>query len=289
MTTSPFQERVTRLAAWIDAHGGALPKNKPKKKSTEEQKLHEWLNYLSFKFRTGRLEAEKLEQLREVRGLAERLASWEHLLKPPTWEQNLDSLERWARAHEDNLPQSKADNTNEAALGKWVSGLQRKCRAGLLRQDQLEQLRRVPAMAPLLAKWEGVQRSFMCWEERCTQLRDWTHRHANGLPRVVDNDTEQKTLAQWLGQTKTAYMQGELIDEQVTQLIEVPGMLERVATWWEDDPRPTVWDQQMCACGPGSSSSPSAGRCQRRVLVPLKKGSSSSGCARRRVGASAAS
>jgi len=233
---APFERRLEQLLVWMEEQGKdvQLPRyrhsNMDEDKDKEERSLATWINFLCAKYRTGTLPPERVEQLRQVPGMGAKLDTWERLLPPPTWDQRCAELEAWSDGHGCSPPQRSSNSTREDSLAKWLMGLRRTFRTGHLTCEQLARLRRIPPAAALLAEWERHSTS-TSWEDRCSQLRDWTNRHAGLLPKEEVSDTEERALAQWIRLAGRSYQEATLTDVQVTQLLQVPGMAEMLARW----------------------------------------------------------
>jgi len=260
-TAKPADSEEIALGVWLSHAKTAYDKHELIDDRLEQlmkipgvpERLADAKSSTDFEDRCQSLQAGKLASIKEVPGAASRLQmerqrghprstlAEEHLtssgcIPPPpdklsdrrlSWEDRCNSLREWISAHNGALPSvGKTVGSQERSLGFWFSKTRRSYRQNKLTNERVAQLMTIPGVRErLLAKAKAPR-----WEARCNALREWIISHDGALPRTAKPaDSEEIALGVWLCDVKKAYNKKQLMDEQLEQLMKIPGVSERLA------------------------------------------------------------
>eukprot|EP00435_Cladocopium_sp_Y103_P049529 s636_g15.t1 len=121
--------------------------------------------------------------------------------------------------------------TNFVEEHGYILYCRKKFRANALSEAQLLQLREIPQMTRLMETWDDeVPDRTDTFAERCMMLKKWEAIH-HRLPKRQHCSQEEKFLVHVLHEVGRAFRGGQLKDDQIHQLEEIPGMPQRLEKW----------------------------------------------------------
>ncbi|CAE8628412.1 unnamed protein product [Polarella glacialis] len=163
------------------------------------------------------------------------------------WERRFGSLQQWVGDHRGILPGwSKTASQEERSLAFWLHTVLAKAKQGVLQPDRLEQLRSIPAAAPLVSNAEAVLAASM-WEDMFRGLQTWVEEHNDAMPSNHDTaDEQEKEMSTWLGESLAQAQKGHLELDRLERLRSIPV----VANWiLAKSPRvqryPDIWGERF--------------------------------------------
>lgn len=111
-------------------------------------------------------------------------------------------------------------------------------------------LEQIPAIKKRFARWDGctpLKRRSWSWGDRFEDLQRWLNETNGVRPRINSANKNEHKLALWLNALQYQYRKGELPEENVEQLLLLPGMEEIIANWrlenyqWPNDWKEWMW------------------------------------------------
>lgn len=232
-----WYERFRQLQSWVEKHCGVLPRRSST--DPDERCLGRWLHSFAQLYRAGKIDNVRLKELQRIPGMTQRLAQWE-AARPQdrSWDDVISCLQSFFSRHPGAWPAYDAKDHDEKTLARWLRRIRLKLRKGKLSDEQLLRLTNVPGLAGRLAQWKvesphSRQRGWdgFTWEQWCARLRTWAQSHAGTLPPDDSGGGEEKLLARWLNTVRHKYRRGKLDDEQLTLLLQAPGMFGVLSGW----------------------------------------------------------
>ena len=135
------------------------------------------------------------------------------------------SFEDWCAQHSGSLPKRSGDTHEESSLAMWLMNKLFRYRCGKLSDDQLAQLRKIPAISEVFST-QGKSFRSQHFVLKCKSFKDWCAAHNGTLPKRNGDTQEEKSLAVWLMQLLFRYRRGKLSDYQLAQLRKIPAISE---------------------------------------------------------------
>ncbi|CAL1145875.1 unnamed protein product [Cladocopium goreaui] len=146
------------------------------------------------------------------------------------FDQRVQQLTNFMEEH-DHLPQRKTPHQDERMLASYILYCRKKFRANALSDAQILQLREIPQMAEFMETWDDeVPDRIDTFAERCMMLKKWEAIH-HRLPQGQHCSQEEKFLIHVLHEVGRAFRAGQLTEDQIRQLEEIPGMPQRLEKW----------------------------------------------------------
>eukprot|EP00930_Biecheleria_cincta_P023466 TRINITY_DN16956_c0_g1_i6.p1 TRINITY_DN16956_c0_g1~~TRINITY_DN16956_c0_g1_i6.p1 ORF type:complete len:552 (-),score=73.58 TRINITY_DN16956_c0_g1_i6:1323-2978(-) len=227
----PAWEPFDRLKAWMEKHGGKLP-SQGKGVDAEERTIYGWLYNTCSKANRNQLGPQKLELLRSVPLIAQRLRK--KTAPAPAWKA-FDSLKTWMDKHGGNLPsKSNAVDAEEKEHYEWLCRTLSKANRHQLVPHKLKMLQSVPSIAHRLNNEPSLNftkarnaRSF-AWGA-FDRLKAWMDKHGGKLPSDSDKvDAEERTNYQWLCNMCSKADRNWLVPHKLKLLQSVPCIAQRL-------------------------------------------------------------
>ena len=135
------------------------------------------------------------------------------------------SFEDWCAQHGGSLPKQRGDTHEERSLANWLMHKLRRYRRGKLSDEQLAQLRKIPAMSEVFSV-QGKSFRSEHFALKCKNFEDWCAQHGGSLPKQRGDTQEERSLADWLKYELRRYRCGNLSDDQLARLRKIPAISE---------------------------------------------------------------
>ena len=219
-----FALKCKSFEDWCAQHGGSWPKQNGD--TQEERSLAIWFKDKLFRYRRGKLSLDQLAQLKKNPAISEVFSlqgksfrSSEHFAL------KCKNFEDWCAQHGQTLPKQVGDTQEETTLGTWLMNKLFRYRRGKLSDDQLAQLRKIPAICDLFSTKERSPSLSERFDSKCKSLEDWCASHKT-LPKGKGDTQEERSLAIWLRNKLFRYRRGRLSFDQQAKLREIPVISE---------------------------------------------------------------
>ena len=223
-----FDLKCKSFEDWCAQHGGSLPKRSGD--TQEERSLAIWLMNKLFRYRRSKLSDDQLVRLRELSAISEVFSvQGKSLRSPEQFVLKCKSFEEWCAQHDCSLPKQKGDTQEEKSLGSWLMNMLFSYRRGKLSDDQLAQLRKIPAISDLFSvQGRSFRSKQFAW--KCQEIAIWCAQHSGSLPKQNGETQEERSLASWLLNKLYRYRRAKLSDDQLAQLNKIPAICDLFST-----------------------------------------------------------
>ena len=213
------------FADWCATHDGTFPRNDGP--TLNERSLASWLKRKLHLYRSGELSDEELVKLKKIPAISEFFSLQGQSL---SFALKCKSFEDWCSQHSGSLPKQKGDTQEERSLANWFFYKLSSYRRGKLSDDQLAQLRKIPAISEVFSVQCKSIRSSEYFGLKCKSFEDWCAQHGGSLPKERANTQEERSLAIWLRNKLFSYRRGKLSDDQLAQLRNFPAICDLFST-----------------------------------------------------------
>eukprot|EP00929_Paragymnodinium_shiwhaense_P033370 TRINITY_DN18329_c0_g1_i3.p1 TRINITY_DN18329_c0_g1~~TRINITY_DN18329_c0_g1_i3.p1 ORF type:complete len:1619 (+),score=391.10 TRINITY_DN18329_c0_g1_i3:78-4934(+) len=217
-----FERRCEALLAWRRKNDMAWP-SKRAHDDVHERQLGLFVQQLQASKAKKSLGANQLERLAKIPGMMSKLAG-----PQGKWTTRCKDLLRWMQDNEERWPAASAHSSEERSLAWWVEQTRGSFKKGRLSESQLSQLNQLPGIEDRLKSWE--KRRDDDWEDHYCRLQEWVDIHGK-LPMDNLDDDESRLLFCWICQLRVLYSSGQLGEEKMKRLKEVPGMDPIISTF----------------------------------------------------------
>eukprot|EP00434_Breviolum_minutum_P034613 symbB.v1.2.030642.t1/scaffold3416.1/size57224/5 len=125
----------------------------------------------------------------------------------------------------------KEPRQGENALARYMVYLRKKLTSHALSDSHIWKLKEIPQMSQLMEHWESDAPDLAgSFTERCVHLKKWVAQH-HRLPSRRDQSQEEKHLTEMVRQVGKKFRAGQLAEDQVEMLAEIPGMPLKMERW----------------------------------------------------------
>lgn len=203
-----WEQAFELLRAYAGAHGEARP---PWDHKTDEGfSLGSWVGWQRGRYRAGLLSAERTQRLEALPGWVwnGREAAAEDLKQ--LWDRGFDELAAYAARHGCASP-----GPDDAAY-RWVVIQRRRYAGGGLAADQVTRLEGLPGW-----RWR-LRNAPRNWDDYYTAFLRYVADSGQARPRWNLRTADGTRLGQWTIDQRTAYRRGQLTEDQVRRLEQVP-------------------------------------------------------------------
>ena len=122
-------------------------------------------------------------------------------------------------------PRVSAETAEERSLANWLKKKQTSCRHGMLPDDQLAKLRKIPGLSDFPQVSQESRKRAAEFDDACENFEGWCTRDSRE-PFPSSNKTEVSakalSMAVWLKNKLAFYKHGKLPDDQITKMRKVP-------------------------------------------------------------------
>eukprot|EP00930_Biecheleria_cincta_P100740 TRINITY_DN92357_c0_g1_i1.p1 TRINITY_DN92357_c0_g1~~TRINITY_DN92357_c0_g1_i1.p1 ORF type:complete len:351 (+),score=47.22 TRINITY_DN92357_c0_g1_i1:35-1087(+) len=213
-----FHSRVEELLAWSQANQ-KLPTRVDA--TVEERRLFTFVSDQLNAHKKGKLSKERRERLSAIPGMQRRLQHREEA-RYMKFDQQVEHLDSWVRAHGCRLPKQKKSDEEEARLARFLNKIQKQILT--LQPERKEQLARVPGMPSLLEGWIARQSRPQSFAQSVEELKTWVIGSGGSWPKRSSNDVVEKRLSKFVDWQQYLQSYGQLSADRFSLLQAVPGM-----------------------------------------------------------------
>ena len=217
-----FDLKCKSFEDWCAQHGGSLPKKKGD--TQEERSLAIWFKNKLFGYRRSKLSDDQLAQLRKIPAISHIFSVSGKSFRSGHFALKCEKFQDWCAQHGGSLPKQKGDTQEERSLGDWLMYKLRRYRQGKLSDDQLAQLRKIPAISHVFSVEGDSFGSFEHFALKCKSFEDWCAQHGGSLPKERGDTQEERSLAIWFKNKLFGYRRSKLSDDQLAQLRKIPAI-----------------------------------------------------------------
>ena len=218
-----FALKCKSFEDWCAQHGGSLPKQNGD--TQEERSLAIWLMNKLFRYRRGKLSVDEQTKLTEIGAISELFSDQSKSFRSEHFAMKCKNFQDWCAQHGGSLPKQNGDTQEERSLAIWLTKQLSSYRRGKLCNDQLAQLRKIPAISEVLSV-QGKSFRSLHFAQKCKSFEDWCARHGGSLPKQNGDTQEERSLAIWLMNKLSSYRRGKLSVDQQTKLTEIGAISE---------------------------------------------------------------
>ena len=214
-----FALKCKSFEEWCAKHGQTLPKQMGE--TQEEKSLGAWLVNKLVRFRQGKLSVDQQTKLSEIPAVSELFSVPGKSFRSEPSAVKCKNFEDWCAQHSGALPKRNGNTQEERSLAFWFKNKHFRYQRGKLTDDQLAQLRKIPAFSEVFSV-PGKSFRSQHFAVKCKSFEDWCAHHSGALPKRNGNAQEERSLAIWLKDKLFSYRCGKLSDDQLARLRAIP-------------------------------------------------------------------